>query len=87
MSGHTWTKPGAGKDQAWIMLGSGLDQAWFKPRLRLNEKAQESKMLAMTTNKIELLREPDELLKDDTTGQDLKELFKEAWRPGGDQRD
>ena len=35
-------------------------------------------VLLMPTNKMELLREPDELLKDDTTGHDLKELFKEA---------
>ena len=28
--------------------------------------------------RVKLLRETDELLKDDTTGQDVKELFKEA---------
>ena len=32
----------------------------------------------MPTNKVEQLREPYELLKDDATGHDLKELLKEA---------
>ena len=34
--------------------------------------------LLVPTNKMEQLREPDELLKDNATGHNLKELFKEA---------